>query len=90
MTSSFKDLNLKNYDFRFCVELPIKAKEQIKVYKHRLHEKRIKGIKTNEFKDGFLILLELFGLFFKVNLILLYNNNCDQIHNILNINIKLR
>ena len=66
--SSFKDLNLKNYDFRFCVELPIKAKRTNKKYTNiGSHErKRIKGIKkVNEFKDGFLILLELFRLFFK-------------------------
>ena len=67
-TSSFKNLNLKNYDFRFCVELPIKAKRTNKKYTNiGSHErKRIKGFKkVNEFKDGFLILVELFRLFFK-------------------------
>ncbi len=67
-TSSFKNLNLKNYDFRFCVELPIKVKRTNKKYTNiGSHErKRIKGYKkVNEFKDGFLILIELFKLFFK-------------------------
>ena len=66
-TSSFKNLNLKNHDFRFCVELPVKAKRSNKNYINiGSHErKRFKGFKkVNEFKDGFLILTELLRLFF--------------------------
>ena len=28
-SQSFKDIKLKNLDFRFCVELPIKAKKKL-------------------------------------------------------------
>ena len=61
-TSKFKKLKLKNSDFRICVEIPIKTK--INNYKYNsiasLERKRFGGIKKiNEFKDGFLILLEL-------------------------------
>ncbi len=69
-TSSFKGLELKNFDFRLCVELPIKAKRKIKRYKNMgSHERRrFKGFKkVSEFKDGFLILLELLRLFVKRN-----------------------
>lgn len=65
-TKSFQHLELKNLDFRFCVELPIKAKRKSKKYINMgSHErKRFKGFKkVNEFKDGFLILIELFRLF---------------------------
>ncbi len=65
-TNSFKSLNLKNFDFRFCVELPIKAKRnEMKITNVASHErKRLKGVKkVNEFKDGFLILIELLKLF---------------------------
>ena len=67
-TSSFKNLNLSNKDFRFCVELPIKIRRKnLKYDNHGSFErKRFKGKKkVNEFKDGFLILLELIKLFFK-------------------------
>ena len=67
-TNSFKSLELKNFDFRFCVELPIIAKRKFKKYLNfGSHErKRLRGIKkVNEFKDGFLILLELIKLFVK-------------------------
>tara|TARA_Y100001970_G_scaffold182041_1_gene221539 strand:+ start:9948 stop:10619 length:672 start_codon:yes stop_codon:yes gene_type:complete len=65
-TSYFKNLNLKNHDFRFCVELPIKVKRSKSSYTNiGSHErKRFKGFKkVNEFKDGFLILVELIRLF---------------------------
>ena len=65
-SQSFKDIKLKNLDFRFCVELPIKAKRNYKKYTNiGSHErKRFGGFKkVNEFKDGFLILLELVRLF---------------------------
>ena len=64
-TASFKSLNLKYTDFRFCVELPIKAKKLLKYINVGSDErKRLKGKKVNEFKDGFLITLGLIKLFF--------------------------
>ena len=55
-------MKLRNSDFRICVEIPIKIK--INNYKYNsipsFERKRLGGIKkVNEFKDGFLILLEL-------------------------------
>ena len=67
-TKSFQNLQLKNSDFRFCVELPIKAKRNGNKYINMgSHErKRLKGYKkVSEFKDGFLILIELIRLFLK-------------------------
>ena len=67
-TKSFQNLQLKNSDFRFCVELPIKAKKNGNKYINMgSHErKRLKGYKkVSEFKDGFLILIELIRLFLK-------------------------
>jgi glycosyltransferase involved in cell wall biosynthesis len=67
-TKSFQNLQLKNSDFRFCVELPIKAKRNGNKYINMgSHErKRLKGYKkVSEFKDGFLILIELLRLFLK-------------------------
>ncbi len=67
-TESLKKLDLKNGDFRICVELPIKAKF------NRLHyvclpsyeRERIGGKKkVNPLKDGLLILLEIVKYFFK-------------------------
>tara|TARA_Y100000816_G_C26047942_1_gene549259 strand:- start:195 stop:860 length:666 start_codon:yes stop_codon:yes gene_type:complete len=66
-TGSFKSLNLKYTDFRFCVELPIKAKKKLLKYINvgSDERKRLKGKKkVNEFKDGFLITLGLIKLFF--------------------------
>ena len=65
-TSSFKDLNLLNNDFRFCIELPVKAK--LKKYNMTslpsFERSRISGKKkVNEFKDGFLILISILKLF---------------------------
>jgi len=65
-TKSFKKLNLKKVDFRICVELPIKANRSSMRYTNMgSHERRrFKGFKkVNEFKDGFLILVELINLF---------------------------
>lgn len=61
-TSKFKKLKLSKADFRICVEIPIKVK--INNFKYEsigsFERKRLGGIKkVNEFKDGFLILLEL-------------------------------
>lgn len=67
-TNSFKKLNIRSKDFRFCVELPILAKRsQMKIQNMgSLERKRFKGEKkVNEFKDGFLILIEMIRLFFK-------------------------
>ena len=66
-TASFKSLNLKYTDFRFCVELPIKAKKKLLKYINvgSDERKRLKGKKkVNEFKEGFLITLGLIKLFF--------------------------
>jgi glycosyltransferase involved in cell wall biosynthesis len=66
-TESFKKLDIKKDDFRFCVELPIKMKKKGMLYTSiPSHEKsRIAGIKkVNAFKDGFLILKEMITLFF--------------------------
>ena len=59
-TSSAKKLNLKEKDFRLCVELPIKAKlNNMKILTSKSHErKRYSGVKkVNALKDGFLILI---------------------------------
>ena len=67
-TSNFKKLNIKETDFRFCVELPIKAViERYKINDIPSYERpRIGGIKkVNAFKDGWLILTCMIKLFFK-------------------------
>ncbi len=67
-SDAFKSLNLKNKDFTFCIELPVKAK--LKGYmctsKPSYERSRISGKKkVNEFKDGFLILISVFKFFIK-------------------------
>ena len=66
-TSKAKSLNISSKDFRFCVELPIKAKKnnfKIDVFPS-FERKRIAGKKkVNAFKDGSLILKKLIELFF--------------------------
>ena len=67
-TDSFKKLNIKSNDFRFCVELPLKMELAKMRYKTipSYEKKRIGGKKkVNEFKDGFLILIEMIKLFFE-------------------------
>ncbi len=67
-SASFKNLDLTYQDFRFCIELPIKAKLMNMKYINQgsFERKRFKGKKkVNEFRDGFLILLGLINLFFK-------------------------
>ena len=67
-TDSFKKLNIKSNDFRFCVELPLKMEFAKMKYKTipSYEKKRIGGEKkVNAFKDGFLILIEMISLFFK-------------------------
>ena len=65
-TSSFKSLELKNYDFRLCVEIPIKAKKKLFNYVDlaSYERSRIGGKKkVNAIKDGLLILSEMLKLF---------------------------
>ena len=66
-TSKAKSLNISSKDFRFCVELPIKAKKnsfKIDVFPS-FERKRIAGKKkVNALKDGSLILKKLIELFF--------------------------
>ena len=67
--SSFKHLNLQNFDFRICVEIPIKAKLNKMEYKclPSYERERIGGKKkVNAIKDGLLILSEIVKYFFKV------------------------
>ena len=68
-TSSFKNLKLKNFDFRICVEIPIKAKLQNMYYTclPSYERSRIGGKKkVNVLKDGFLILTEIVKYFLKI------------------------
>ena len=63
-----KALNLKSKDFSFCVELPIKAsKKNYKLSTSKSKERsRIAGKKkVNAIKDGTLILISMFKLFFE-------------------------
>ena len=67
-TQKANNLQLKEKSFSFCVELPILAKKS----KHKLisvpsHERaRIAGKKkVSEFKDGFLILINMIKIYFK-------------------------
>ena len=65
---AFKKLDLKNTDFTFCIELPVKAKlNKFDCTSLPSYERsRIKGKKkVNEFKDGFLILISIIRLFIK-------------------------
>ena len=68
-TEVFKNLNIQNTDFTFCVELPIKAnKNKILLSTSKSNERaRIGGKKkVNAFKDGALILISMIRLFFKI------------------------
>ncbi len=67
-TNKFNSLKLKSLDFRLCVELPIKANYKNYILKSIgcFERNRIAGKKkVNEFKDGILILIEIFELFLK-------------------------
>jgi len=69
-TNSFKSLNLKNKDFRLCVELPIKARKMnFKYYTIPSYERSRYGgkKKVNALVDGFLILLEILSFIGKKN-----------------------
>lgn len=66
-TNKFKKLKLKNLDFRICIEIPIKIKKNNFKYSSipSFERKRFGGVKkVKEFKDGFLILLELVKNYF--------------------------
>ena len=68
-TKKAKKLKLKYLDFRFCVELPIKAnRKKFKLITSKSHERsRIGGQKkVNAFKDGLLILSGMIALFFNL------------------------
>lgn len=67
-TEAFKSLDIKNKDFSFCVELPIKAnKKKFLLSTSKSNERaRLGGKKkVNAFKDGFLILISMIKLFFR-------------------------
>ena len=67
-TEIFKKLNIKNKDFTFCVELPIKAhKKNYLLATTKSNERaRFAGKKkVSAFKDGFLILISMLKLYFK-------------------------
>ena len=67
-TSKTINLSLKQKDFTFCVELPIKAKiNELKIVSSACYERRRIGgkKKVNEFHDGFLILIHILKLFLK-------------------------
>lgn len=68
----FQKLNLKSYDFRLCVEIPIKIQMQGFSYssfpsieRSRFADKK----KVNELKDGFLILMHMIKAFIKKNVL---------------------
>ncbi len=68
-TSSFQKLDLKNFDFRICVELPIKAKLNKMKYRclPSYERERIGGKKkVNALKDGLLILTEIVKYFLRL------------------------
>ena len=67
-TQLAKKLDLSQKDFTICVELPIKAKKNdMRIGSSSCYErKRIAGKKkVKAFKDGFLILIHMFRLYFK-------------------------
>ena len=70
-TESFKKLNITSNDFRFCVELPIKMEINKMDYRSipSFEKKELPAKKVNNFKDGFLILLEMLKLFFYFKII---------------------
>ena len=65
-TDAFNHLDLKNKDFTFCIELPVKAKfnDFTSISLPSYERSRISGKKkVNEFKDGFLILISILKFF---------------------------
>lgn len=66
-TKKTKELNLKNEDFGFCVELPIKVKRKNFTYTDTASHERNRHSgkkKPNAFIDGSKILFTMFKLFF--------------------------
>jgi glycosyltransferase involved in cell wall biosynthesis len=69
-TTKFKKLDLKNKDFRICVEIPLKIEKQKLKYSCIPSYERIRIAgkkKVNEFRDGFLILIYIFKMYLKKN-----------------------
>jgi glycosyltransferase involved in cell wall biosynthesis len=67
-TKLVQDLNLQSNDFKFCIELPIKAKRKnLRCISYPCYERsRIGGKKkVNPFLDGLKILMGMVFLFFK-------------------------
>jgi len=63
----FNNLNLKNNDFKLCIELPVKVKKKCHSYidLEMFERKRFDGKKkVNVIKDGFLISYEIIKSFF--------------------------
>ncbi len=70
-TEPVKKLHLSSKDFRFCIELPIKAiNNKLKICSFASYErKRIAGVKkVNEIKDGFLILFSMISFFYSIKI----------------------
>jgi glycosyltransferase involved in cell wall biosynthesis len=66
-TNAFNHLKLRNKNFTFCIELPVKAKfNKFRSIALPSYERsRISGRKkVNEFKDGFLILISIIKFIF--------------------------
>ena len=66
-TDAFNHLKLRNKDFTFCIELPVKAKfnKYRSIALPSYERSRISGRKkVNEFKDGFLILISIIKFVF--------------------------
>lgn len=67
-TKKISELNLKSGDFKFCIELPIKAqRKKLSIVSSPCYERaRIGGKKkVNPFIDGFKILLGMISLFIR-------------------------
>ena len=67
-TDQAKKLDLKQKDFRFCVELPIKAQKQnMKLGTFNCYDRKRIAVKkkVNALKDGYLILSQMIKLFFE-------------------------
>lgn len=67
-TESFISLDLNSHDFRYCIEMPVKAKLLKKNYEviGSYERKRIGGTKkVNAFLDGSIILYQILYMFFK-------------------------
>tara|TARA_B110000003_G_C16549848_1_gene496121 strand:+ start:56 stop:727 length:672 start_codon:yes stop_codon:yes gene_type:complete len=66
-TKKFNSIKFKSYDFRLCIELPFNVGKKCFKYTEipMFERKRFAGKKkVNEFKDGFLILVEIIRCFF--------------------------